>query len=89
MFLPRTATSPLVETLPNRSFMRLKQRSSVVLPQPEGPISAVTSPGLTDSVMSRSAWNSVVPEAQTAGLQAAAGPLLSPSAAHQPKSPLT
>ena len=26
-----------------RSFIRLKQRSTVVLPQPEGPISAVIS----------------------------------------------
>jgi len=35
--------------------MRLKQRKSVVLPQPDGPIRAVTIPGLISRVMSRSA----------------------------------
>ena len=34
---------PVVGTSSIRSFMRLRQRSKVDLPQPEGPIRAVTS----------------------------------------------
>ncbi len=37
------------------SFMRLRQRSSVLLPQPEGPMKAVTSLGRICSEMSFSA----------------------------------
>ena len=48
----------MVVTLPYRSLMRLKQRSSVVLPQPEGPIRAVIMPGLIWILTSFSAWNS-------------------------------
>ena len=32
--------------------MRLNDRSNVLLPQPEGPISAVTSPDLTEKLTS-------------------------------------
>jgi hypothetical protein len=38
-----------------RSFMRLRQRSRVDLPQPEGPISAVTMPFWISMLMSKSA----------------------------------
>ena len=42
MFLPPSRISPLVRTVSTRSFMRLKQRSKVDLPQPLGPMKAVT-----------------------------------------------
>ena len=38
-----------------RSFIRLKQRSSVLLPHPEGPISAVMAYRFTSMLMSLSA----------------------------------
>src|SRR5262249_51186790 len=38
---PSKRISPSIRAPLMRSFMRLKQRSSVLLPQPEGPISAV------------------------------------------------
>src|SRR3954451_19986168 len=38
---PSKVTSPSMRAPGIRSFIRLKQRSSVVLPQPEGPIKAV------------------------------------------------
>ena len=39
-----------------RSFMRLRQRSSVDLPQPDGPMKAVTSFFLILKSMPKSAW---------------------------------
>ena len=39
-----------------RSFMRLKQRSSVLLPHPEGPMTAVISLPPMRRLMSRTAW---------------------------------
>jgi hypothetical protein len=41
---PETSMRPCVRTLGMRSFMRLNERSSVLLPQPEGPMMAVTLP---------------------------------------------
>ena len=37
--------------------MRLSVRSTVDLPQPDGPMNAVTLRGGTDSVTSATAWN--------------------------------
>src|SRR5512139_3114978 len=42
MFLLSSVISPVIFTWSIRSFKRLKQRRSVDLPQPEGPIKAVT-----------------------------------------------
>ncbi|CSC38155.1 Uncharacterised protein [Vibrio cholerae] len=42
MFLPCNFTSPSTRVPSTRSFIRLMQRKSVDLPQPEGPINAVT-----------------------------------------------
>ena len=39
---PPTRIRPVIRTSSTRSFMRLRQRKSVVLPQPEGPMKAVT-----------------------------------------------
>jgi hypothetical protein len=39
---PSSSTRPLSEKLAITSFMRLKQRRIVDLPQPEGPMKAVT-----------------------------------------------
>ena len=45
-----------VDTAPGtRSFIRLKQRMNVLLPQPEGPIRAVTSCLPIGKLMSRTA----------------------------------
>ena len=41
MFRPSKITCPVTEAVGTRSFMRLKLRNSVLLPQPEGPIMAV------------------------------------------------
>ena len=42
MFRPSTRNSPAILTPSIMSFMRLRQRSSVDLPQPDGPMNAVT-----------------------------------------------
>src|SRR5262245_52194150 len=55
MLSPLRRMSPLVRTVSIRSFKRLTERSSVDLPQPDGPISAVTLPAGTLSVTSSSA----------------------------------
>ena len=47
---------PVTVTESMRSFMRLKQRSSVDLPQPEGPMKAVTFFSGTSRSMSWRAW---------------------------------
>ncbi len=39
------------------SCIRLSVRSTVVLPQPDGPMNAVTLRGRTDSETSATAWN--------------------------------
>ena len=41
MSLPRKWTWPLKRNPRTRSFMRFRQRSTVLLPQPEGPMNAV------------------------------------------------
>ena len=48
--------------------MRLKQRRKVDLPQPDGPISAVTLCSWTGMVTFFSAWNVAVVEGQVAAL---------------------
>ena len=40
-----------------RSFMRLSQRRTVLLPLPDGPMSAVMRFGATSRLMSLIAWN--------------------------------
>ena len=40
--LSSSSTLPSIRQMSTRSFMRLKQRSSVDLPHPEGPMNAVT-----------------------------------------------
>ena len=45
MSTPSSRTLPPTVTLPISSFMRFRQRSSVDLPQPDGPMSAVTACG--------------------------------------------
>src|SRR4051812_20330324 len=57
MFLDSTRIWPVVVTLPYRSLIRLEQRSSVVLPHPDGPIRDVMMPGLIWTVTFLSAWN--------------------------------
>ncbi len=52
---PETSTSPRVRTPGIRSFIRLKALSSVLLPQPDGPMIAVTRFEGTARVMSLSA----------------------------------
>ena len=41
MFWPRNMTRPVTDAVGIRSFIRLKLRSRVLLPQPEGPMMAV------------------------------------------------
>ena len=53
---PSKRIVPCMRALGIRSFIRLKQRSNVLLPQPEGPISAVTLRfGMSNEIAS-SAW---------------------------------
>jgi hypothetical protein len=49
MSSPSSSTSPERDALAVSSVRRLSVRSSVVLPQPDGPISASTSPWWIDS----------------------------------------
>ena len=42
------------------SCIRFRVRSTVVLPQPDGPMNAVTLRGRTDSDTSATAWNDAV-----------------------------
>ena len=44
MLEPSSSTSPLCQCLDTLSFMRLRERRKVVLPEPVGPIKAVISP---------------------------------------------
>src|SRR5436305_1324585 len=53
MSRPSNRTSPSTRAPGTVSCMRLRQRSSVDLPQPDGPMIAVTSPLRTPNVMSR------------------------------------
>src|ERR1700704_319805 len=52
MFSPSRMTLPSARAPGSSSWRRLRQRTSVDLPDPEGPISAVTWLGSTDSEMS-------------------------------------
>ncbi len=56
MSVPWKSTWPSTRAPGIRSFMRLKARSTVDLPQPEGPMMAVILRGMTSSVTSRMAW---------------------------------
>src|ERR1700736_55925 len=55
---PSRSTSPVARVPGTRSCIRLKTRRKVVLPQPEGPISAVILRAWTASDASWSAWKS-------------------------------
>src|ERR1700730_17265628 len=55
---PSRSTSPLARVPGTRSCIRLKTRRKVVLPQPEGPISAVILRAWTAKEASSSAWKS-------------------------------
>ena len=52
MSCPPTLMEPVMRTESMRSFIRLKQRRNVDLPQPEGPMKAVTRRSPMVSVMS-------------------------------------
>ena len=58
MSCPLNSMVPSTRTLDTRSHMRLKARNSVDLPQPEGPMKAVTRFSGMSSVMFLSAWKS-------------------------------
>ena len=58
MSRPATSMTPSVRTVGTKSHMRLKVRSSVDLPQPEGPMNAVARFFGMSSVTPLSAWNS-------------------------------
>src|ERR1043166_7413183 len=55
MFCPCMVTSPSRRESSVRSFMRLRQRSSVLLPQPLGPMKAVVRCGAIRTLTSTSA----------------------------------
>ena len=59
MSWPLNSTTPSVCTPSTKSHMRLKVRSRVDLPQPEGPMKAVARCSGMSSEMSLSAWKSV------------------------------
>src|SRR6185295_13646202 len=61
MSRPLTLMTPVVFTLSIRSFIRLRQRRRVDLPQPEGPMKAVTRRSSMSIEMSCRTWFS--PEA--------------------------
>ncbi len=54
---PSSRISPSARWSGYSSNIRLKVRSSVDLPQPEGPMNAVTFFSAMSRLMSRSAWN--------------------------------
>ena len=57
MSTPRIRIDPRATRVPSiRSFMRFRQRSSVDLPQPEGPMKAVTFFSSSERHTSCSAW---------------------------------
>jgi hypothetical protein len=56
MFRPWNSTSPSTRASGTVSCIRLRQRSSVDLPQPDGPMIAVTSFCGKVSATSRTAW---------------------------------
>lgn len=54
MLAPSKSTSPLCQCLATLSFIRLRERRNVVLPDPVGPIKAVISPlGMATSIPER------------------------------------
>ena len=58
------ADHPLHRAISMKSFIRLKQRSTVVLPQPDGPMNAVISCRRTCRFTSRTARNASVVDAE-------------------------
>src|SRR5262249_51843983 len=52
-----TRIAPSILAFSTRSFIRLKQRSSVLFPQPEGPMNAVTLFRRIVRLISFSAWD--------------------------------
>src|SRR5690349_15506813 len=56
MVCPAMVMSPVWRIPSTRSFMRLKLRRSVDLPQPDGPMKAVTCFSGISSEMSKSVW---------------------------------
>src|SRR5439155_4049890 len=66
---PSSSTSPVARVPGVRSSIRLKMRRKVVLPQPDGAISAVIRRARTDNAASCSAWEIAVEEVDVAGIQ--------------------
>ena len=57
MFSPSTLTSPSARCSGYSSYIRLKTRNNVDLPQPDGPMNAVTFFSAICRLMFFSAWN--------------------------------
>ena len=57
MSSPSSSTAPSTRAPGMTSCMRLSERSTVDLPQPDGPMKAVTLRGGTVSATSATAWN--------------------------------
>ena len=57
MFWPLKRISPVARWPGYSEYMRFSVRSSVDLPQPDGPMNAVTRRSAMSSLMSFSAWN--------------------------------
>src|SRR5260370_40272568 len=83
MFSPSSTTFPSARAPGISSWRRLRQRTSVDLPQPDGPISAVTWFGSTDSDMSSMA--SLLPyHAERFAISKLAAMSNAPSRGHEP-----
>ncbi len=57
MSSPSSSTEPSTRAPGSTSCIRLRVRSTVDLPQPDGPMNAVTLRGVTDKLTSATAWN--------------------------------
>ena len=57
MSFPSSSTSPSTRVSGMMSFIRFRQRRKVDLPQPDGPMNAVTDFSGTRSEISCSAWD--------------------------------
>src|SRR5438445_10705583 len=84
MFSPSSTTFPSARAPGISSWRRLRQRTSFALPHPDGPISAVTWFGSTDSDMSSMA--SLLPyQAERFAISKLAAISHTPSCSHEPR----